>query len=92
MTNAHHTFDWDDRKSEACLADRGFGFEDVIRIFAGKVIERLDNRRDYGELRVQAAGLIDGVPFMVVYTLRGDVTRIISARKMHLKEWQKWQE
>ncbi|AZV39893.1 BrnT family toxin [Komagataeibacter xylinus] len=56
------------------------------------MIERLDNRRDYGELRVQAAGLIDGVPFMVVYTLRGDVTRIISARKMHLKEWQKWQE
>jgi uncharacterized DUF497 family protein len=90
--SASREFEWDDAKSDLCLQERGFSFPDVIRIFAGDVFERQDNRKDYGEIRIRAAGLIEGVPFMVVYTLRAGVTRIISARKMHAKEWKKWQE
>lgn len=79
-------------KSDAGFEERGFSFADVLIIFSGSIIERQDDRRDYGETRIRAAGLIEGVPFMVVYTPRGDNIRIISARKMRQKEWLKWQE
>lgn len=79
-------------KSDACFEERGFSFADVLIIFSGSIIERQDDRRDYGETRIRAAGLIESVPFMVVYTPRGDNIRIISARKMRQKEWLKWQE
>lgn len=92
MIDGPKSFEWDDAKSDACFKERGFSFADVLLIFAGPVIERPDNRKDYGETRIRAAGLIEGVPFMVVYTPRGDGIRIISARKMHRKEWLKWQE
>ncbi|KXV17466.1 BrnT family toxin [Gluconobacter oxydans] len=56
------------------------------------LLQKPDDRKDYGEPRIRAAGLIEGVPFMVVCTVRGDCFRIISARKMHRKEWIQWQE
>lgn len=92
MTGPQIAFEWDDAKSDACLEERGFSFADVLVIFAGPLLQKPDDRKDYGELRIRAAGLIEGVPFMVVYTVRGDCFRIISARKMHRKEWIKWQE
>lgn len=60
MTGSAIEFEWDDAKSDACLEERGFSFADVIVIFAGSVIEKLDDRRDHGESRVRAAGLIEG--------------------------------
>ena len=91
MTTTHHAFDWHDEKSAACLSARGFDFIYAARIFLGDVIEREDTRKDYGETRIQAVGMIEGCRYMVVYTHRGDVTWIISARRMHEKEWKKWQ-
>lgn len=88
--NSTRLFDWHDAKSDRCQEERGFGFDYAARIFAGDVFERVDDRRDYGEVRIQAAGRIEGIPFMLVYTLRGSVTWILSARRMHEKEWTKW--
>ncbi|WP_367161061.1 BrnT family toxin (plasmid) [Kozakia baliensis] len=92
MTGSEIEFEWDDAKSDACLEERGFDFEYATQVFLGPLIEKADERKDYGEARFRVAGLIEGVPFMVVYTLRGDAIRIISARKMHQREWIKWQE
>ncbi|MFW7267558.1 BrnT family toxin [Gluconacetobacter sp. Hr-1-5] len=61
-------------------------------MFAGELFEKVDDRKDYGEVRIRAAGLIEDVPFMVVYTQRDNVTWIISTRRMHDKEWRRWQE
>lgn len=87
-------FDWDDAKSARCLVERGFGFDHAIRIFAGPVLERIDRRRDYGELRIQAIGKIDGYPFFVCFTDRiadgVPVRWIISARRAHEKELRQW--
>jgi uncharacterized DUF497 family protein len=47
---------------------------------------KMDGRFDYGELRKSAHGLIDGRLFVVVYTERGDLTRIISLRKANERE------
>jgi uncharacterized DUF497 family protein len=45
-----------------------------------------DTRWDYGEDRYQLLGAIEGRVFFVVYTIRGTVIRIISARKANQRE------
>ena len=49
-------FEWDDAKSQRNLVERGFGFDHAAAIFLGPTLEAQDNRRDYGEIRVQAIG------------------------------------
>ena len=49
-----------------------------------------DRRRDYGEARYRAFGMIDGVWFACVYTMRGGVTRIISVPRVRDKAVQRW--
>lgn len=87
-------FDWDDAKSARCLLERGFGFDHAARIFAGPVLERIDRRKEYGELRIQAIGKIDGCLYFVCFTDRvvdGESVRwIISARRAHEKELRQW--
>ena len=83
-------FEWDESKDAECFDERGFNFAFASRLFEGEVFERIDQRHSYGEVRVQAIGHIDGLLYVVVYTMRGDVTRIISARPAHQKEWRKW--
>jgi uncharacterized DUF497 family protein len=73
-------FAWDEAKSRRNLTERGFGLEYAARIFLGPTLERLDNRREYVEVRIHAIGqVIDDILF-VVYTDRGDV-RLISFQR-----------
>lgn len=83
-------FEWDDDKSEACLRERGFDFGFAALIFDGPTMEATDTRQDYGEVRVNAVGVIDGDLYHVTYTDRDDVRRIISARRAHRKERKAW--
>lgn len=86
-------FDWTPAKHEWTLAERGFGFDSASRIFeSDDVIEVVDGRRDYGEVRVQAIGEVDGLVLFVVYTDRGETRWIISARKADRKERKRWRE
>jgi uncharacterized DUF497 family protein len=88
---AQRRFTWDDPKSERCYKERGFDFAHAARLFEGVVVERIDARQNYGEIRVQAIGHIDGLLYVVVYTLRFGAIHIISARRAHQKEWERWQ-
>ncbi len=74
-------FEWDKAKRAANLAKHGLDFADASRIFTGPLLERKDARRDYGEDRFQAIGLVQGRVLVVVYTWRGARRRLISARK-----------
>ena len=80
-------FEWDPDKSEACFTARGFDFAYVLRAFmdADRLIHQ-DTRWDYEEDRYQLLGTIDERVFFVVYTIRGTVIRIISARKANQRE------
>ncbi|MGH8338356.1 MAG: BrnT family toxin [Gammaproteobacteria bacterium] len=81
------TFEWDEAKNAVNIARRGLDFDEAIAIFDGAVVERIDQRRDYGEIRIVAIGLAnDGVELTVIYTMRGDSRRIISARRSHRHE------
>ncbi len=83
-------FEWDDTKSRRTLRERGFGLDYAARIFLGPTLEQRDERRDYGEVRMQAVGQADGNVLFVVYTDRGNVRRIISARLANSKERHSW--
>jgi hypothetical protein len=84
-------FEWDEAKSDHNRQERGFGFDFAALIFDGPTLEQVDARRAYGEIRVQAIGQVEGIVLFVVYTDRGDVRRIISARLANAKERAQWQ-
>ena len=84
-------FSWDARKSTQNLRARGFDLEFATQIFDDPTLERVDDRRDYGERRVVALGMAQGIMLTVVYTDRveagGEINRrIISARKSSRRE------
>lgn len=85
-----HTYAWDEQKSDANREIRGFDFGFASRIFDGWTLEYEDRRHDYGEVRVQAIGAVDGVHLTVIYTDRfvgqRRVRRIISARRSSRRE------
>ena len=85
-------FAWDPRKSAENLRVRGFDFEFATLVFEGPTLERQDQRQDYGEMRLVAIGLAQGIALTVVYTDRaesgGVVRRIISARQSNRRERQ----
>ncbi len=74
------SFEWEPVKARANLAKHNVDFEDAVRIFDGRSLESEDVRRDYGEQRIQALGAPGNSVLFVVYTWRGGVRRIISAR------------
>lgn len=89
-------FDWDPAKSEANLRERGFDFAFATLVFDGPTLERADTRQDYGEPRVIAIGLAQGIHLTVVYTDRtaddAVVRRIISARRSNRRERKAYDE
>jgi uncharacterized DUF497 family protein len=79
-------FEWDPAKERANLTKHNTPFSLAVRIWEGKVVERIDNRRAYGETRIQAFGEIDSRLMSVIYTWRDTKRRIISARKANQRE------
>ena len=79
-------FEWDEDNREAHLAKHGVDFRDVIPLFAGPIIETVDDRFDYGETRINVMGVVGGRVFHVTTTWRGAKRRIISARKANPDE------
>jgi len=75
-------FEWDDEKARANLAKHRVSFLTAAEIFASEILERIDDREDYGELRFIALGRADTEIYRVVFTWRGEgIIRIISAQK-----------
>ena len=73
-------YTWDAAKNRANAKRHKIAFEDAQRIFEGPTVERVDDRFDYGEIRVYAIGLVNGLEITVIYTDRdGDERHLISA-------------
>jgi uncharacterized DUF497 family protein len=72
-------FDWNPAKRELILRERGIDFVDAARVLSGPVYEHRSDRE--GEQRFVAIGpLTEGILIAVVYTIRGNKIRIITAR------------
>ena len=74
-------FEWDIEKQEKNISKHVIDCVQASQIFKSPVLQRKDNRKDYGEERLIALGKFDGVVLCVVYTLRDNKLRIISAWK-----------
>ena len=85
-------FTWDEDKRRANLSKHGLDFEAADKLFDDYRLERLDTRRDYGEDRWIALGLIHGNVAVLVYTERGEDIRVISLRKATPEERQIYEQ
>lgn len=80
-------FDWDDAKAASNEAKHGVPFDYAARVFLDEDRADIDaSRSSDGENRHKAIGMIEGRLYCVVYTIRGRVCRIISARRTNAKE------
>ena len=86
-------FEWDEAKNQANILKHGIDFNDVPDIFQHPVLSLHDGREDYGEERWISIGWIRSLVGVVIHTeRRGDVIRIISARKATLQEAKRYVE
>ncbi len=77
-----NAFEWDTEKAVTNYAKHAVSFDEAIKIFRDPFgIEELDDRQTYGEDRLIRTGIADNRLLTVVYTERGEKTRIISARE-----------
>ncbi|MCP5134880.1 MAG: BrnT family toxin [Gammaproteobacteria bacterium] len=73
-------YTWNIGKNRQNIRRHKIAFEDAKWIFEGPTVERVDDRFDYGEIRVYAVGLVNGLEVTVIYTDRDpDERHIISA-------------
>ncbi len=74
-------FEWDATKAESNERKHGVSFEVATLVFEDDDrIDRVD-MESLEEERWVAIGVADGFEVFVVYTIRGEVIRLISARK-----------
>lgn len=79
-------FEWDENKRLKNIQKHRIDFKDILDIFNRPMLERVDDRQDYGEERIICLGLSHLVEnptvVVVVYVEKiNDIIRIISARK-----------
>ncbi len=84
-------YEWDPRKAGINLAKHGVAFEDVVSFEWDDALIIEDTRRDYGEPRYLAYGLIGNRLHAFVFTPRNGRIRVISLRKANSRELRIWQ-
>jgi uncharacterized DUF497 family protein len=73
-------YTWGQAKNRRNLRLHRIVFEDAIRIFKGPTVEAPDDRFNYGDDRVYAIGLVNGLEITLIYADKeNDERRIISA-------------
>jgi uncharacterized DUF497 family protein len=83
---------FDPAKSERNVTDRGLPFTLVEQMeWSGAVIKE-DVRKNYGERRYLALGMIGGRLHAVVFTPRADKVHVISLRKANQREVKDYEQ
>ncbi len=83
-------FEWDDEKAALNWRKHRVDFNDAAKVFNDPYrIEEFDEEHSDYEDRWQVIGMVDDILF-VIYTERGEYTRLISARKATAIERRKY--
>ncbi len=87
-------FDWDSAKAALNQKKHTISFTAAIEIFNDPFHLKEDSTKpEYGEKREKAVGrLVDGRYVAVIYTDRGQIRRIISARKARDNERREYDQ
>jgi uncharacterized DUF497 family protein len=65
-------------------------FPTAAKVFADPKNRRHSDPRQRGEIRYQVVGSVNEVILLVSYTMRGEICRIISARRASRRERQSY--
>ena len=83
---------FDPAKRHATLTHRGLDFEDSAEVFSGPTYDRVDDRYDYGEVRMITVGWLRDRMVIVVWTPRDEVRHVISMRKANDREQARYRQ
>ncbi len=78
--------EYDPEKNRRNIETRNLPLAAAISILEAPVKVIQDHRRDYGEDRFIAYGLVGDTLHVCVFTLRGEVRRVISLRRANQRE------
>ena len=78
--------EFDPTKDRINRANHGVGLGAATLIFETPSAQWMSMREQHGEVRYVAVGLIDGVEFTCIFTMRGEAARIISVRRARHEE------
>ena len=86
-----YEFEWDEEKNDFNFMKHGIFFEDAIVIFNDSMrVDIFDRKHSLFEDRWKTIGLYGCDMISVIYTMRNDIIRIISARKADKKEEEEY--
>ncbi len=77
-------YEWDEAKWLETLERRGIDFEEIYNFHWDTAMTWPSDRND--EVRSASLGMIGNRLYHVVWTMRGESTRIISLRKANIRE------
>ena len=83
---------YDPAKNDHNLAIRGLSFDKVVEFEFETAVFTIDTRRDYGEIRHRALGLLDGRVHALVFVETQNGIRVISFRKANNREVNRYEE
>lgn len=83
-------FEYDLEKDAANVAKHGVSLALGVVVLENRIGEVTDDRRDYGEVRINAFGMVENRLFVCTYAMRNGTHRLISVRKASRQEQRIW--
>jgi uncharacterized protein len=84
LMHSFDKFEWDAAKRLTTLDKHGIDFVDAAKIFSSPYVRA--GSKQNSEERWIAIGLLEGIEIAVIYTIRGNVCRLITARRARIYE------
>lgn len=84
------SIDFDPAKDAVNRAKHGLVLDRAIDLDLRTAVVQPDQRRDYGEPRWRADGMLDGRLQMLAFTVRDDRMRAISLRRANAREMKRY--
>ncbi len=85
--SAYTGFEWDDGKYQQTLEKRQISFIDASQLFEEYTrFTYISHNTETAEKRFVTVGLLKNKLFAVIYTIRAENIRIITARRAHVRE------
>lgn len=85
-------YEWDANKNAANKSKHGIAFKNAEDFEWDSAVIREDARKDYGETRHIALGMITGRLHVMVAIFKTDIIRIVSLRKANKREVKSYEK
>ncbi len=83
-------FEWDENKNELNIKQHCIDFEDAMSVLIKPFLRKRSDRNN--EIRYIAVGMLETTEITIVYTMRGEVCRLVSARRARTNERKEYHQ